>query len=229
VPERRFAGGSYGSAHEGVGESASIGHGESGPGVEGSAARDRTVEEGPRLAHPLPLVALLDDVRSAFNVGSMFRTAEAARMAHLHLGGITPYPPNAKLDRTALGCAHRVSWSHHLDTRALIRELRAAGTTVWGVELAPSAHSLYTIQPPTPLALVFGHETAGIDPGVLAECDAVVAVPMLGRKNSLNVATVFGVVVFEIVRQWGLGALEPFCQDRQEPRFQENESDEPNR
>jgi 23S rRNA (guanosine2251-2'-O)-methyltransferase len=217
------------------------------------AARDRTVEEGPRLAHPLPLVALLDDVRSAFNVGSMFRTAEAARMAHLHLGGITPYPPNAKLDRTALGCAHRVSWSHHLDTRALIRELRAAGTTVWGVELAPSARSLYTMQAPSPLALVFGHETAGIDPGVLAECDAVVAVPMLGRKNSLNVATVFGVVVFEIVRQWGFGAMEPFrqrsqerqgsqesqerqerqesqeSQESQEPRFQENESEEPNR
>lgn len=127
---------------------------------------------------------------------------------------------------------------------------------MWGVELAPSARSLYTAQAPAPLALVFGHETAGIDPGVLAECDAVVAVPMLGRKNSLNVATVFGVVVFEIVRQWGYGALEPWShryqgalesrerqdsresresresQDgrrRQAPRFQENESDEPNR
>jgi 23S rRNA (guanosine2251-2'-O)-methyltransferase len=195
---------------------------------ESSPGRDRTPEEGPRLARAIPLVALLDDVRSAFNVGSIFRTSEAARLEHLHLGGITPYPPNEKLDRTALGTVHRVSWSHHLDTRALVKQLRASGRTVWGVELVPSAHSLHSMRAPSPLALVFGHETAGVDPRVLAECDTVVAIPMLGRKNSLNVATAFGVVVFEIVRQWG------FCEQGadgsvQDPRFHENESEDPKR
>lgn len=172
-------------------------------GRESVVGRDRTPEEGPRRAQPIPLVAILDDVRSAFNVGSIFRTSEAARLEHLHLGGITPYPPNEKLDRTALGSVHHVSWSHHVDSRALVKQLRESGRTVWGIELTPEARSLHTMRAPFPLAVVFGHETAGVDPRVLAECDAVVAIPMLGRKNSLNVATAFGVVVFEIVRQWG--------------------------
>jgi tRNA G18 (ribose-2'-O)-methylase SpoU len=208
---------------------------------EAAHGRDRTPEEGPRLASAMPLVAVLDNIRSAFNVGSIFRTSEAVRLEHLHLCGITPYPPNEKLDHTALGTAHRVSWTHHLDARAVVRDLRASGRAVWGVELGPSSRSLFELRAPSPLALVFGHETAGVDPHVLAACDAVVAIPMRGRKNSLNVATAYGIVVFEILRQWELGGwsglrpgahAEPKLErpaENQDPRIQEKRSSEPKR
>ena len=208
---------------------------------EAPQGRDRTPEEGPRLAPAMPLVAVLDNIRSAFNVGSIFRTSEAARIERLHLCGITPYPPNEKLDHTALGTAHRVPWTHHLDTGAVVRGLRASGRTVWGIELSPSSRSLYEVRAPAPLGLVFGHETAGVDPHVLSACDAVVAIPMLGRKNSLNVATAYGIVIFEILRQWDLGGWkgrrpvarsEPLGAserpaDDQVPRIQEKRSSEP--
>jgi tRNA G18 (ribose-2'-O)-methylase SpoU len=168
----------------------------------GQPSRDRTPEEGPRHQHPAPLLAVLDNVRSAFNVGSIFRTSEAARIEGLLLCGITPYPPNEKLERTALGTSHRVAWSHHVDTAAQVRRLRSAGRSVWGVELVPGARDLFRTHAPQPLALVFGHETAGVDPMVLAACDGVVEIPMRGRKNSLNIATAFGIAIFEVLRQW---------------------------
>lgn len=152
---------------------------------------------------PFPLVAVLDNLRSAFNVGSIFRTAEAARIRAVVLCGITPYPPNEKLDRTALGTAHRVAWSHRVSALEAVRELRGEGYAVWACELADSAVSLRSLDLPQPLALVFGHETEGVTPGVLREVDGILEVPLYGRKNSLNVATTFGVVVFEALRQWG--------------------------
>ncbi|MCA9730309.1 MAG: RNA methyltransferase [Candidatus Eisenbacteria bacterium] len=173
--------------------------------MEPVPGRDRSPEQGPVRVDPFPLAAVLDNIRSAFNVGSIFRTSEAARIEHLHLCGITPYPPNEKLDHTALGTVHRVPWTHHLETRAALRALRRTGHTIWALELTESSRSLYAVQAPAPLALVFGHETAGIDRAVLDECDAVVQIPMSGRKNSLNVATAYGIALFEILRQWELG------------------------
>ena len=166
-------------------------------------SRDRSREEGPQLAEPLPLTIVLDNLRSAFNVGSIFRTAEAARLRELILCGITPYPPNEKLDRTALGTVHRVSWRHAVSTLEAVRSLRAAGTEVWACELARDAVSLREVTFPRPAALVFGHETAGVSPAVLAAASGLCRIPLYGRKNSLNVATAFGVVVFEVLRQWG--------------------------
>ena len=146
---------------------------------------------------------MLDNLRSAFNVGSVFRTAEAARLRELVLCGITPYPPNEKLDRTALGTVHRVPWRHALSTLESVRALQAGGTEVWACELAQGAVSLRRVRFPKPVALVFGHEVAGVDPEVLRAADGICEIPLYGRKNSLNVATAFGIFVFEILRQWG--------------------------
>jgi 23S rRNA (guanosine2251-2'-O)-methyltransferase len=165
--------------------------------------RDRSVEEGPILAEPLPLIGVLDNLRSAFNVGSIFRTAEAARVRELLLCGITPYPPNARLDRTALGTVHRVAWRHSVSTVEAVRGLRSRGIPVWALEVSTRARSIRTVNFPRPVAVVFGHETAGIGPEVLRETDGVVEIPLYGRKNSLNVANTFAVVIFEILRQWG--------------------------
>jgi len=146
---------------------------------------------------------VLDNLRSAFNVGSIFRTSEAARVAELVLCGITPYPPNEKLDRTALGTVHRVPWRHCLNTEEAIRELKGRGTAVWACELTTGAVSIRRVRFPRPLALVFGHEVAGVGPAALSAADGVLEIPLYGRKNSLNVATTFGIVVFEVLRQWG--------------------------
>jgi len=168
-----------------------------------SPDRDRTPEEGPVLAQPLPLIGVLDQLRSAFNVGSIFRTAEAARIRELLLCGITPYPPHAQLDRTALGTAHRVPWRHYISTLDALADLRARSIPVWAIEVCARAESIRQVTFPAPVAVVFGHETAGVDPAVLAAADRVVEIPLYGRKNSLNVANTFAAVTFEILRQWG--------------------------
>jgi 23S rRNA (guanosine2251-2'-O)-methyltransferase len=164
---------------------------------------DRTPEEGPVLAEPLPVVAVLDNVRSAFNVGSIFRTSEAARVRELLLCGITPYPPHPQLDRTGLGTVDRVRWRHLVSTVEAVRELRGSGIPVWAVEVAEGARSLRAVTFPRPVAVIFGHETAGIGTDILRQVDGVVEIPLYGRKNSLNVASAYAVVVFEILRQWG--------------------------
>ncbi len=171
---------------------------------ERQSRNDRTAQEGPRLPEPLPVIAVLDNLRSAFNVGSIFRTSEAARLRELVLCGITPYPPNERLDRTALGCVHSVAWRHVVSTTAAVREARQAGYRIYACEVAPGARSLREVSfPRRPLAFVFGHEVAGIAPEVMALADAIVEIPLHGRKNSLNVATSYGIVLFEVLRQWG--------------------------
>jgi 23S rRNA (guanosine2251-2'-O)-methyltransferase len=173
------------------------------PNIWQPRSGDRTPEDGPVLRDPVPLTAVLDNLRSAFNVGSIFRTSEAARIRELVLCGITPYPPNEKLDRTALGTVHRVSWRHTVSTLEAVRELRRQGIPLWACETAENAVSIRSLRFPRPAALVFGHEASGVSPEVLSEMDGVVEVPLYGRKNSLNVATTYGVVVFEVLRQWG--------------------------
>jgi 23S rRNA (guanosine2251-2'-O)-methyltransferase len=164
---------------------------------------DRSPEDGPILDPALPLVGVLDNLRSAFNVGSIFRTSEAARVEELLLCGITPYPPHPQLDRTGLGTVDRVPWRHLVSTADAVRELRQAKIPVWAVEVAEGARSLRDVAFPKPVAVIFGHETAGIAPEILREADGVVEIPLYGRKNSLNVASAYAVVVFEILRQWG--------------------------
>jgi 23S rRNA (guanosine2251-2'-O)-methyltransferase len=144
---------------------------------------------------------VLDNIRSAFNVGSIFRTCDAGGVEHLHLCGISASPPNPKVLKTALGAERTVPWSHHVDAGALLRELRAAGYAIFAVERTERSVPYTEVVFPSKCALVFGHEVAGVARPLLDAADRVIEIPMLGRKNSLNVATSAGIVLFELVRR----------------------------
>ncbi len=147
-----------------------------------------------------PCVAVLENLRSAWNVGSIFRTAEAAGFSRLYLCGITPAPPHPGVKKTALGAEETVPWSRHPDALEVVEELLARGFYLLALEETPEAEPWHPDLelPAAPLALVVGNELCGVDPGVLERANSVLAIPMRGRKRSLNVAVAFGVVALWI-------------------------------
>lgn len=158
---------------------------------------------------PFPLHVVLDNIRSAYNVGSMFRTGDACGIAHLHLCGMCAHPPHAKLDKTALGAQDHVPWSYHERTTRCVDGLQAQGIAVVAVEVVPGAVPYTAFEWPQPVAVLFGNEVHGVREKILERCDAAVSIPMFGHKNSLNVATAFGVVLYEVVRRWQAAANSP--------------------
>ena len=149
-----------------------------------------------------PLRALLDNVRSLGNVGSIFRSADGAGVEHLYLGGFTPTPEHPKLAKTALGAERSVAWSRHADPAVLARELAGAGMRLWALEGGPDSRDLFELlnaaggPKDPPLVLVLGHEVSGVDPRILAGCERVARLPMAGVKGSLNVAVAFAVAAY---------------------------------
>ena len=150
----------------------------------------------------LPVVILLDNVRSLYNVGAFFRTSDAASIEKLFLGGITGYPPKKAITKTALGAEERVAWEHRRDAASLADELRARHYEIAVIETTPAAVDLFDWTPRFPVCIVFGHEVDGVRPEITQRCDTYVRIPMLGLKHSLNVATAGGVVVFELLRKY---------------------------
>ena len=150
-----------------------------------------------------PVSVVLDNIRSAFNVGSIFRTSDAAAVEHLHLCGMTAYPPNVKLGKTALGAMDYVPWTYHEQTATALAEFRTRGVHIVAVEVTDNAVSYLDFDWPKPVAVVFGHEVRGVHADLMAQCDSIVAIPMVGFKNSVNVATAYGIILYEILRRWG--------------------------
>lgn len=150
----------------------------------------------------LPVSILLDNVRSLYNVGSFFRTADASGVEKLYLSGFTAAPPHRGLAKTALGAEQTVAWERSEDPLATIDDLRARGCEIAAVETSLRAVDLFDWQPRFPVCVVFGHEVDGVRPALLDRCDTQVRIPMLGRKHSLNVATAGGVVVYELLRKY---------------------------
>jgi 23S rRNA (guanosine2251-2'-O)-methyltransferase len=150
----------------------------------------------------LPVSVLLDNVRSMYNVGSFFRTADAAGLDKLYLSGITAYPPKRGITKTALGAEQSVAWEYAWDPLPLADTLRAAGCEIAAVETSLHSVDLFDWTPRFPVCLIFGHEVEGIRPELLARADAHIRIPMLGRKHSLNVATAGGVVIYELLRKY---------------------------
>ena len=168
--------------------------------------RDKTeAPEGPRV----PVCALLDNIRSAQNVGDMFRSADALLLEKLYLVGITAFPPNSKLEKTALGASETVPWSHQLRIFDAVVEIRAAGMPPVAVEMTPSSQSLFEWQGPARACFVFGHEVMGVDKELIRQADAVVHLPMAGLKNSLNVSSSFAVTLYHHLARHGLLAGGP--------------------
>jgi tRNA G18 (ribose-2'-O)-methylase SpoU len=150
----------------------------------------------------LPAVMLLDNVRSMYNVGAFFRTADAVRLEGLVLCGITAAPPKNQIRKTALGAEETVRWEHHRDGVAAARGFRERGFELAAVETSLHSVDLFDWAPRFPVCVIFGHETDGICPELLELCDTHVRIPMLGTKHSLNVATAGGVIAYELLRKY---------------------------
>lgn len=149
-----------------------------------------------------PVYIVLDNLRSAYNVGSIFRTSDAGAVEHIHLCGMSAHPPHKKLEKTALGAFDYVPWTYWERTTDCLDRLGDEGITRVAVEVTQEAKSHVEFQWPKPVAVVFGNEVTGINARVLRRCDTVVKIPMRGYKNTINVATAFGVVLYELLRQW---------------------------
>lgn len=156
----------------------------------------------PRIPAGPPIEALLDNIRSLRNVGSMFRSADGAGVQHMHLGGFTPTPDHPKFAKTALGAEHSVPWSHQADPAAAAARLKAAGKRLWALEGGPRSRDLFELVDDAGAAsdpaivLVMGHEVSGVDPRVLEHCEVIARIPMAGVKGSLNVAVAFSIAAY---------------------------------
>jgi len=150
----------------------------------------------------LPVAVLLDNVRSMYNVGAFFRTADAAAIEKLYLCGITGHPPKHAISKTALGADETVPWEHTWEPLPVVEKLRARGYELTAIETTVHAVDLFDWSPRFPVCLVFGHEVEGVRPEISSLCDTHVRIPMLGAKHSLNVATAGGVVIYELLRKY---------------------------
>jgi tRNA G18 (ribose-2'-O)-methylase SpoU len=150
----------------------------------------------------LPVVVLLENVRSLYNVGAFLRTADAVRAESLVVAGFTPAPDDPRIAKTALGAERSVAWSMSDGAASALEGLRTRGFEIAAVETSLHAVDLFDWRPRFPVCVIFGHEVDGISPDLLARCDVHVRIPTLGTKGSLNVATAGGVVLYELLRKY---------------------------
>ncbi len=149
-------------------------------------------------AKHLPLCVVLNSIRSLHNVGSIFRTADAVGVEKIWLTGITGYPPQSGIAKTALGAEQSVPWEYKEDILSLVKEIKGQGYQIVLLEQMQGAVAHDEFKPKTPVCLVLGNEIEGVGEQLVKLCDAAVEIPMAGIKNSLNVAVAFGVVAYHI-------------------------------
>ena len=166
-----------------------------------------TIEEMHRLtpeayhaAQKLPLVVILDNVRSQHNIGAVFRTAEAFRLESVWLCGICCCPPNQEIHKTALGAELTVEWQYRKETLDAVHELQQNGYMVYAVEQAHGATMLNDIRlrPDQKVAIILGHEVFGVQQAVVDAADGCIEIPQYGTKHSLNVSVTAGIVMYEL-------------------------------
>jgi 23S rRNA (guanosine2251-2'-O)-methyltransferase len=150
----------------------------------------------------LPVTLLLENVRSLYNVGAFFRTADGAAIEKIYLCGITGRPPKKEISKTALGAEETVAWEHSPEPVPVIRDLRARSYEIAAIETSVRGVDLFDWRPRFPVCLMFGNEVDGLGPEPAQLADTHVRIPMLGSKHSLNVATAGGVVVYELLRKY---------------------------
>jgi tRNA G18 (ribose-2'-O)-methylase SpoU len=150
----------------------------------------------------LPVSILLHDVRSMYNVGAFFRTADGAGLERLLLSGITARPPKNEISKTALGAEDRVAWEAIDDLPGTLSKLRKDGFEIAAIETSNRAVDIFDWLPSFPVCVMFGHEVDGIPANLLDACDTHVRIPMLGLKHSLNVASAGAIVMYELLRKY---------------------------
>lgn len=150
-----------------------------------------------------PVSLLLYNIRSLYNVGAMFRTADSAGIEQLILCGYTPHPPRKEIEKTALGAVDTVKWRYEKNTIKAIEQLKAEKIKIIAVELTDNSRPYDSLKiDDYPLCLIVGNEITGIDDEILEMCDDAVEIPMHGVKHSLNVGVATGIAVFEAVKIW---------------------------
>ncbi len=149
-----------------------------------------------------PVIAVLENIRSAYNVGSVFRTADAFLLQAIYITGYTCTPPHKEIKKTALGAEDTVEWKHFANAAEAISFLKANGYKVFAAEQAVDSFKLHQLQfnPGQKIAVIFGNEVTGVEQSTINACDGCIEIPQLGMKHSLNIATAAGVVLWEIVR-----------------------------
>jgi tRNA G18 (ribose-2'-O)-methylase SpoU len=164
-------------------------------------AEDRSWNPRMSAPHGPPVEALLDNIRSSYNVGAMLRTADGAGLRALHLAGTTPTPAHSGVAKTALGAEYSVPWYYHPNGVDAALQIKAAGSQLWALEVGPQSSSIFDSSldlPSEPILLVVGNEVTGVDPAILQLCDRFFWIPMEGYKRSLNVAIAFGIAIYTI-------------------------------
>ncbi|HZS54885.1 MAG TPA: TrmH family RNA methyltransferase [Bryobacteraceae bacterium] len=150
----------------------------------------------------LPVTILLDNVRSMYNVGAFFRTADGAGIERLLLSGITARPPKNAITKTALGAETRVPWQSVDNAVEALNALRSNAYEIAAIETSNRAIDLFDWRPKFPVCVLFGHEVDGLPARLLELCDTHVRIPMLGLKHSLNVASAGAIVMYELLRKY---------------------------
>ena len=161
----------------------------------------KSVEEFKR-SEKTPVIAVLENIRSAYNVGSVFRTADAFLLNAIYITGYTCIPPHKEIKKTALGAEETVAWKHFVNATEAIILLKENGYKVFAVEQTINSISLekITLASNEKVAFIFGNEVTGVEQNTIVQCDGCIEIPQLGMKHSLNIATAAGVVLWEIVR-----------------------------
>lgn len=154
----------------------------------------------------IPVIVILDDVRSAYNVGSVFRTADAFLIQKIYLCGITGTPPNKEIRKTALGADESVEWEYVKDISPLIRELKSENYKIISIEQTEGSISLpeFKIDPDEKYVLIFGNEVEGVNQQSVDLSDYCIEIPQKGTKHSLNVSVCAGIVMWEFFRKTAL-------------------------
>lgn len=153
-------------------------------------------------AEKFPFVVVLNNVRSLYNVGSVFRTSDAFKAGHIYLTGITGTPPHREITKTAIGAEKTVSWSYHKDSDQLCNELQLMGYTLIGIEQTTSSTPLNNFQwPEKKIAFIFGNEIEGIEDSIIKQCEVCLEIPQFGSKHSLNISVAAGVVLWHYLQK----------------------------
>jgi tRNA G18 (ribose-2'-O)-methylase SpoU len=148
-----------------------------------------------------PIYVLLDNVRSLYNVGSIFRTSDGALIQKMYLTGFTPYPPRHEIDKTALGSTNSVPWEYNKDPLEIVEKLRSDGIKIVALEHTDKSIPYFRFEKTDfPVCLVVGNEIKGIQEDILKISDIAIEIPMHGIKQSLNVAVAYGIALYDLVR-----------------------------
>jgi 23S rRNA (guanosine2251-2'-O)-methyltransferase len=151
----------------------------------------------------IPIVIVLDNIRSQNNIGSVFRTADAFRVSEIHLCGITATPPHREIHKTALGATESVAWKYFPSTTDSIRELKDSGFKICAVEQTNASIPIDQFYPDvnTSYAVIFGNEVHGVADNVIQEVDFCIEIPQFGTKHSLNISVVAGIVIWDLSKK----------------------------